>query len=83
MYVAMPHGVIDQELQGLGNDALAQLLHDSMREIGNHGFEDTNIRFFTIMACVRVLQERGRVDLIKKAQKGGIVAAGRQRKRLK
>ena len=69
MFVAIPHGVIDQELQGLGNDALAQLLHDSMREIGNHGFEDTNIRFFTIMACTRVLAKRGRVDLIEKACK--------------
>ena len=69
MYVAMPHGVIDQELQGLGNDALAQLLHDSNREIGKHGFEDTVTRVFTSKACARVLAERGRVDLIEKACK--------------
>ena len=70
MYVEIPHGVIDKELENLGDDTLAQLYLDSMRELGDYGSEDTFTRFFTIMACARVLEGRGRLDLIEKACEG-------------
>ena len=65
-FTMMPHGVIDKELQHLGDDALAKLLEDYMCKIESKG-SDTSTEFFTIMACTRVLEGRGRLDLIKKA----------------